>query len=68
MSTPHPIDWVRIEKYCDMTGETKNSVKVKRNAGLWAEGVHYRTAGDGVYWYNLKEINKWLATSRKTNS
>lgn len=59
----YPIDWVRIEKYCELTGETEQSVKNKRNSGLWAEGVQYRKAGDGRYWYNWKEINKWLATS-----
>lgn len=63
MNTTTPIDWVRINRYCELTGETPDSVKHKRDKGLWLEGIHYRKAADGKLWYNLTEINKWLQTS-----
>jgi len=55
------IDWVRIERYCELTGETTQSVKTKRNNGMWLQGVQYEKKPDGVIWYNLTEIHKWLA-------
>ena len=42
------IDWVRIERYCELTGETSQSVKTKRNNGIWIEGVQYEKKADGV--------------------
>ena len=56
------IDWVRINRYIELTGETAHSVRHKRRTH-WLEGVHYRKAGDGQYWYNLPNINQWLAES-----
>ena len=59
-ATTYPIDWVRIEKYCEISGETPSSVKTKRQNGIWPEGIIWRKMPDGVIWYNLPNINKWL--------
>ncbi|MTI12421.1 excisionase [Sansalvadorimonas verongulae] len=53
------MQWVRLSKYCELSGETRNTVNHKKKAGLWLEGREYRVAGDGCLWINLDAVNHW---------
>jgi hypothetical protein len=54
------VKWVKLGRYCELTGETPGSVKAKRRAGHFIDGVHTKVAGDGNLWVNLEEVGKWV--------
>lgn len=54
------MKWVKARKYCEMTGETFGSIRAKRRAGHFIEGVHYIVAPDRNMWINIEEVEKWL--------
>ncbi len=58
------MSWVKLKKYCELSGETPDAVHSKRRKGMWADGVQCRIAGDGNLWVNLDEVDKWAATSK----
>jgi len=51
--------WVKLSRYCEMTGDTENAVYQRRYKGAWVEGVHYRLR-DRKIWINLPEVQKWV--------
>ncbi|SOY56799.1 hypothetical protein CBM2592_A90094 [Cupriavidus taiwanensis] len=55
--------WVRLEKYLEMSGETRDTVMHKRRSGIWAEGREWKTAGDGRIWINTEAVDQWVQTS-----
>jgi hypothetical protein len=58
------VSWVKLRKYCELSGETADAVHSKRRKGMWADGIHCRIAGDGNLWINLDEVDRWVATSK----
>jgi len=57
------MKWVKLRKYCELSGDTKDAVNAKRKNGLWAEGVQWRKAPDNKIWINLEAIDKWVEKS-----
>jgi len=57
------MKWVKLRKYCELSGDTKDAVNAKRRNGLWAEGVQWRKAPDNKIWINLEAIDKWVENS-----
>lgn len=58
--TPKQIEWVKLAKYCELTGETRDSVMKKRSSGMFLDGVHCKIAPDSNIWVNLTEVEKWV--------
>lgn len=54
------MKWVKLKKYCEVSGETPDSVKAKRRAGHFIDGIHCKVAGDGNLWINIEEVEKWV--------
>lgn len=54
------MKWVKLAKYCDLSGDTPDAVYAKNRRRIWLEGVHYRKAPDGCLWINTDEVNKWV--------
>lgn len=54
-----PIRWVQLERYCELTGESKNAVHQRRQAGKWVDGIHCRVR-DRRVWVNLEAAQKWV--------
>ncbi len=52
------MPWVKLRKYCELSGETADAVHSKRRKGMWADGIHCRIAGDGNLWVNLDEVDR----------
>lgn len=59
MSIPLPIDLVRIEKFCELTGYTPSAVRGKIASGEWREGAQYRKAPDGHILVSLEGYHAW---------
>jgi len=54
------MHWVLLKKYCELSGESRDSFNSKRRRGLVALGKHFRKAIDGRIWVNLQEMERWV--------
>lgn len=59
-------DCVKLEKWCTITGDTKDAVYSRKHAGKWVEGIHCEMR-DGKLWVNYKEAMKWLKKNPNTS-
>lgn len=56
------LDWVRLSRYCELTGETPAAVDNRIRAGVWLRDVHARRPdGSKELWVNLRAVNDWAA-------
>ena len=54
------MKWVKLKKYCQLSGDTANAVHAKRKRGMLLDGLHCKVAQDGNLCVNLSEIEKWV--------
>lgn len=54
------MKWVRLNKFCDMSGYTPDAVYAKMQKGVWFESAHWRKAPDGHIFINIDEFEKWV--------
>lgn len=59
-----PIRWVRLSRYCELTGDTADAVHKRRRSGRWLDGVHSRIGPDGKVWVNLENSQRWVEGDR----
>jgi len=57
--------WVKLKKYCELSGDTSDSVHAKRQRGQFVDGVHCKIAGDGKLWVNVEAVEKWVEQGNK---
>lgn len=57
----HVLSWVRVEKYCEMTGEPLNTVLDRVRDGKWAAKKHYKRTGPRTLWINPQEADQWIS-------
>ncbi len=62
------LKWVKLCKYVELSGETRDSVHAKRRAGHFIDGVHTKIADDGNLWVNLEKVQEWVEQGRKSTS
>lgn len=55
--------WVRLKKYCELTGESENTLKKKRSQGQIIDGYHAKLAADGALWVNVERMSEWVEKS-----
>lgn len=56
------LRWVRLSRYLEMAGETREAVLNRVRAGHWLRDVHVRTPnGSAEQWVNLEAVNDWAA-------
>lgn len=55
----HPIAWVKLDKYVEMTGDTIDAVQSRRKAGKWLDGNECKVV-DGRIWIDLRAIERWV--------
>ncbi|MFV8593875.1 excisionase family protein [Ralstonia pseudosolanacearum] len=54
------MKWVKLKKYCELSGDTSAAVHAKRKKGSWLDGVHCKVAADGNLWINTEAVEKWV--------
>jgi len=54
------MNWVLLKKYCELSGETRDSFNSKRRRGLIALGKHFRKSIDGRIWVSIQEMERWI--------
>lgn len=62
----HPIAWVKLDKYIELTGDTKESVLNRRKIGKWLDGVESKIV-DGRVWVNLQKVEEWITNGSQGN-
>lgn len=55
------LSWVRVDKYCYNTGDTKDAVMGRIYSGAWAANKHYKRTGPRTLWINQQEVDKWIS-------
>lgn len=53
----HP-QWVKLDRYCEITGDTEDAVKCRIKRGKWLQGEQVATI-DRRIWVNLVEVDEW---------
>ena len=51
--------WVKLSKYCELSGDTQNAVHARRKKGHWIDGIHCCVRG-GKLWINIVAIEEWI--------
>ncbi len=59
------IKWVKLKKYCELSGDTINAVHAKRKKGMWLDEIQTKLGPDGNIWVNLIEVQKWVENGNK---
>lgn len=56
------LRWVRLKRYCELTGDTPDAVDSRLRAGFWLRDIHARRPeGCKETWVNLDAVNDWAA-------
>jgi hypothetical protein len=53
------MKWVKVNKYCDLSGDTSEAVRARRRNRKWTEGVQW-VKREGSIWINPTEVEKWV--------
>lgn len=61
------MKWVKLRKYCEISGDTTHAVHAKRKKGQWLDGLHCKIGPDGNLWVNLTEVEKWVEHKNPIN-
>ena len=56
------LKWITLHKYCELSGYTENSIKIKANRGKIVEGVHYAIKDRKMH-INPQEFDKWIEST-----
>lgn len=55
-----PLNWIRLAKYCELSGDSSDAVHARRRKRQWTDGKQCRIGPDGNLWINPEEVNKWV--------
>lgn len=62
------MKWVKLPKYCELSGDTPDAVHARRKKGHWVDGIHCQVRNKNL-WINTEAVEKWvengLLSSRK---
>jgi hypothetical protein len=54
------LHWVRLDRYCALSGDSADAVDKRVRSGIWLDGVHVRVPeGSKSRWVNMKAVNDW---------
>ncbi len=62
------MKWIKLKKYCEISGDTSNAVHAKRKRGMWLDGVQCKVGPDGNIWINLIEVERWVENGNKATN
>ena len=54
------MNWVLINKLCEMSGLSAQAIYAYIKKGKWRKGVHFRKAPNGRLFFNVKVIEQWI--------
>jgi hypothetical protein len=57
--------FVKLRKYCELTGDTPMAVHNRRRRGYWIDGVHCKVLSGRRLWINPAEVNIWFLRTQR---
>lgn len=54
------VKYVRVARFCELTGYTDKAVRRKIEDGVWLEGREYRRAPDNTIVIDTEGYQKWV--------
>jgi len=58
-ATTHPLTWVKLERYVELSGDTVDAVQSRRRIGKWVDGRQCKIV-DGRLWINIPAVEEWV--------
>jgi len=59
------MKWVKLQKYCIISGDTANAVHARRKKGIWLDGIHCQVRNNNL-WINTEAVEKWVESGTKS--
>ena len=59
------LKWVKLNRWCNLTGDTRDAVHARRKTGKWIDGIHCQLR-DGKLWINIEASQSWVESPTKT--
>lgn len=53
------MKWIKLQKYCNLSGDTSNAVHARRKKGIWLDGIHCQVRNNNL-WVNTEAVEKWV--------
>jgi len=60
------MKWVKLLRYCEITGDTPNAVHARRKKGTWLDGVHCQVRNNSL-WINTEAVERWVEQGLKSS-
>ena len=60
------MKWVKLPRYCELTGDTPNAVHARRKKGTWLDGVHCQVRSNTL-WINTEAVERWVEHGLKSS-
>ena len=54
------IRYVRVKRFCELSGYTETAVYQKIRAGHWRQGHEWQRAPDGHIMVDLEGVERWV--------
>lgn len=58
-----PLQWIRLARYCEITGDTAEAVHARRRKRQWQDGVQCLKGPDGNLWVSPAAVNEWIESA-----
>ncbi|WP_426195033.1 excisionase family protein [Massilia sp. DWR3-1-1] len=55
----HPLTWVKLERYVELSGDSVDAVQSRRRIGKWIDGKQCKIV-DGRLWINIPAVEEWI--------
>lgn len=55
----YPVEWVKLDRYIELSGDTTDSVQARRKTGKWLDGEQCKMV-DGRLWIHLPTVQEWI--------
>ncbi|WP_202412759.1 hypothetical protein [Duganella lactea] len=55
----YPVEWVKLDRYIELSGDTMDAVQARRKTGKWQDGEQCKMV-DGRLWISLPAVDKWI--------
>ena len=59
----YPVKWVRLERFCELTGWSEQQVRDYRSSGAWPDGLMTSVRGRRIH-VCLPAFDEWVKTGR----
>lgn len=58
------MKWVKVAKYCEISGDSRDAVHARRRKGIWLDGVQCQVRNKNL-WVNTEAVEQWVEQGLK---